>query len=197
MLTEISKMMTHFFIRKNVIAEEDKDTYEYCFEIFVSTIVNLLSVVIIAIATGMYLQTVLFLTTFMLFRSCAGGYHADTHFRCFLILMVVYGVLLILLTFVSLNVLSVVSLVFIIVSSILTILFAPVEHINNPMSKIKRGKLRVKSLCLLVLVSVIAIVLLHFNHVVEGFSLAYGMTAVLLSCMLGNIKNKIINRRKK
>ena len=191
MLTKCSKKMTSFFILKNSISEGERDVYDYCFEIFLSTIANLAAIIIIAIATGTYLETLSFIMSFMVLRACAGGYHADTHFRCFLILMFVYGMFLILLAFVSVSALVIISLLSIIISNILAIFIAPVEHFNNQMSKIKRGKLRIKSLCLVVGISIVTFVLLYFKFSILGFSLVYGITAVLVSCLLGMIKNKL------
>ena len=80
--------------------EFERDVYEYCFEVLLSTFLNLLAIIILAVATGLYLETLCFTISFMTLRGTAGGYHAKTHWGCFLILMLVYAIFAITLFFI-------------------------------------------------------------------------------------------------
>jgi len=46
MLKFLSHKMTCFFIRKNVIEQSEEETYDYCFEILLSTLLNLFSSIV-------------------------------------------------------------------------------------------------------------------------------------------------------
>ena len=61
MLKFLSHKMTCFFIRKNVIEQSEEETYDYCFEILLSTLLNLFSIIIIAVCTQTYLSSFLFI----------------------------------------------------------------------------------------------------------------------------------------
>lgn len=94
MLAKLSKRMTSFFIKKNSIKEEERDVYAYCFKIMLATQVNLIAIIIIWVLTAKYIETLIFVTLFMVLRGCAGGYHANSHMWCFIGIMVVLAYLL-------------------------------------------------------------------------------------------------------
>lgn len=57
MLTKIAQSMSSFFIRSNTISAEDRVVYDYCFEILLSTILNLALIAVIAIFNKALLLT--------------------------------------------------------------------------------------------------------------------------------------------
>lgn len=87
MITLMSKRLSSFFATNSIIKQEDAEVYEYSLEILFSTILNFVAVIIIAILTRKSLLTLLYLLGFIPLRLIAGGYHADTHFRCFGVLL--------------------------------------------------------------------------------------------------------------
>ena len=111
MLSKLSKKMTHFYLSKNKIEEDECEIYDYCFEIFLSTVLNLITVIIIGFACLRFLETTLFIAVFLTVRVMAGGYHSDTHFRCLLLLVVVFSIFLIMLYFVPVSILVFINLI--------------------------------------------------------------------------------------
>ena len=47
MIQKISKRLTTFFVNKKNIAEVDREIYDYSFEIFISTLLNLIILIVI------------------------------------------------------------------------------------------------------------------------------------------------------
>lgn len=88
MLTKLAQRISLFFISKGTIREDERQIYDYCFEIMLSTILNFCSVIVIAIITKTVFFTLCFIVGFMIIRATAGGYHAETHMACLLILIV-------------------------------------------------------------------------------------------------------------
>lgn len=43
----LSKKITCFFIKKNAIDETEREIYNYCFEILLSTLINLIAIIIV------------------------------------------------------------------------------------------------------------------------------------------------------
>ena len=71
--------------------EDDIEVYSYGLQIFLSNVFEVLAVLIIGLCIGRFFETVAFFVSFISLRSGAGGYHAKTYLRCFLGLLVVYG----------------------------------------------------------------------------------------------------------
>jgi accessory gene regulator B len=103
MITQFSKKLASFFVSKKIIECDDKEVYEYSFEIFLATILNGLFIAITAIVTKTILVTLFYLVGFLTLRGVAGGYHAKNHFRCFFILVFTYGLFLITQSYISSN----------------------------------------------------------------------------------------------
>ena len=99
LIARMSRSISSFFIVHGVISKDEREVYNYSFEILLATVLNFLVVVILAIVSRTIPQTVFYLLGFLPLRQIAGGYHAKTHFRCLLILIFSYIVFLVLLHF--------------------------------------------------------------------------------------------------
>lgn len=192
MLVKLSKKMTNYFIKKNVVNAEQRDIYNYCFEVMLSTLLNLLAIIIIAIATKTYIESLLFSIGFMLMRGTAGGYHADTHFRCFITLMAIYSVMLITKFFIPDSIKLYLSVAFLIYSCIVVLIFAPIDSINKILSKEEKKHQRKKSLLYLIILILVASIMLIFAITQNyAYGLSYALFAVSTSMIAGFLKNKI------
>lgn len=118
-------------VAQGIIREEDAPIYRYGLEAMYSSLLELLSILALAALIGNFWQTVLFFAAFIPLRLYAGGYHASTRLRCFLISLVVYAAFTIMLEIVP--VAWFVPLAFIggAVSFLIIWLFAPVIHQNH------------------------------------------------------------------
>lgn len=118
-------------VAQGIIREEDAPIYRYGLEAMYSSLLELLSILTLAALIGNFWQTVLFFAAFIPLRLYAGGYHASTRLRCFLISLVVYAAFTIMLEIVP--VAWFVPLAFIggAVSFLIIWLFAPVIHQNH------------------------------------------------------------------
>ena len=182
MLARVSKQMSSYFIKKGDITEEEREIYDYYFEIMLSTVLNALFLIVCGIVFNNFINTILFMIGFVIFRTVSGGFHASSHMRCFLTLASVFFVLIIMLNFVSLRWINVLTIIFLLVSTLLIYFIAPVEHKNNPLDENTREKLKKSAQILSVLISLIIIILIFtigFSKFI--FSFCYGMFAVAIS----------------
>lgn len=192
MLTHMAQGLSLFFISKNIIKEEDKEVYDYSFEILLSTIINLLAIIIMALVSGTTLYMMFFLFGFSMVRSTAGGYHAETHLGCFLILVCSFAAYLIMLLMMPNLILKNMTIIFCTVSYLLVVIFSPVEDYNKPFTKEEYKKFKIKSNAAVIIASIIAIVLIIvFEKYKWGFSIAMGMCVVALSLIAGTVKNRL------
>ena len=80
--------IVNFITEQDVISDESdvQDFYRYGIEISISSLLNIVLVVIAGILIHHIIESIVFLTLFILIRSFTGGYHADTYFRCNLLM---------------------------------------------------------------------------------------------------------------
>ena len=85
MFHNMVKKITDYMIAKNIIEEEMFDVYQYGFEIMISSAITMLSIMIIACIMDSPLIGILYFIISIPLKVTAGGYHAPTYGKCFLI----------------------------------------------------------------------------------------------------------------
>lgn len=163
MIAKLAKGTAHFFSEKNIVKQEDEEIYAYGMELLYSSIFNILLAVLIAVVTNTFLPTTVFIVTFIILRQYIGGYHAKTHFGCMTIFVVVLIIFSILAKHTPINFEIPVSVVIDVISIILVILFAPVEHPNKPLSDNDKMRLRKKGIFCIFVISVIITAMITFS----------------------------------
>ena len=85
MLNNYINRFVEWQIRNGVLRQEDKSLYQYGYHIMIEYFLNVLAAVIIAVLFRAFEIVIIFTSAFMLLRSYAGGYHADSGLRCFVL----------------------------------------------------------------------------------------------------------------
>lgn len=85
MLSKISKKGTEILVRYGKIDDTQISQYEYGFELLISTISILCTILILGLLGGYTSHTIIFLLYFVPIRITAGGYHAKSYSRCFIL----------------------------------------------------------------------------------------------------------------
>lgn len=180
--TIIKKLLSN-----GTIQEENKALYVYGLKQGIMMIMNCIVALLIGLAFGMLMNSLLFLVFYVPLRSYAGGYHARTQVKCNIYSALLIVVYLFVLKFIPL--ISGLHLIIGLVSSILILALAPVGDINKPLDetemRVYKKRLRI---ILFIEVSILSLfVILEFNKAAMGIALALA----LLVCML--VLGRIIN----
>ncbi|MCI9295793.1 MAG: accessory gene regulator B family protein [Lachnospiraceae bacterium] len=85
MFHNMVKKITDYMIEKNIIEEEMFDIYQYGFELMISSTITMLSIMIIACIMDSPLIGILYFFITVPLKVTAGGYHAPTYAKCFII----------------------------------------------------------------------------------------------------------------
>lgn len=137
--------IVNFITEQDVISDESdvQDFYRYGIEISISSLLNIVLVVIAGILIHHIIESIVFLTLFILIRSFTGGYHADTYFRCNL-LMCTTVILTALANSIFSNKFSLlIIIVLICVTELIVSILGPIENKNKPIDDSKRIKLKI------------------------------------------------------
>lgn len=188
MIARLSKRIAYFFVERSIIQAEDEDVYIYGLQLLFSSVFNGLIAIIVALASGTVIQSIVFLTAFVVMRKSAGGYHAKTHLGCCCILIVVMCMFITILKLVSERYFYTITIVSVIFSIIMVLIYAPLEHKNKPLSNTDKLRLRKKSKLYILIITVLTIILgfLRLKHVMVSAALGI-MTS---SCSIAVAKLK-------
>lgn len=174
-------------LQKNqVIQKGEMEIYQYGLEMIVSTIVNLLLLLLIGVLFHELFSAVLFFCLFVLIRQKSGGYHADTYFKCNSIFAVNLTLVLLWTKFAS-EFYSVSShVIFLAIYFFIVAKYAPRENPNKPLLFAQKKKC--KWCCLLygIILTVTSFILWYGCHLkkyavliaVTMLSVAIAMTDV-------------------
>lgn len=144
MIRLLSSRLADFLCEKSIIPEEDKEIYIYGNELLISSLIGIALVCIVGIILGEFLSTLVFLIVFVINRQFSGGYHASTFFKCSLIFLCDFLVVLFISKMMLLYYSPFVWISLTVVHLAVIIDLAPMENKNKPISPDERTKGRKK-----------------------------------------------------
>ncbi|MDR0914802.1 MAG: accessory gene regulator B family protein [Oscillospiraceae bacterium] len=191
MITRLSQKVSLFFVANKVIEQEDEQYYRYGLEVLISTSLSIISVIIISIITNRFFETLLYLAGFIPLRTVAGGYHAKTHLRCYLVLIFSYLIFLSIIFFLPLAAVMYLGYAAIVLATVLILVLAPIDDPNRPFTDDERQKFKKRSR-LALLVYIAAAVAVSFLSLQLSLCVGLGMLTTGLALLASAIKNKIL-----
>lgn len=191
MITKLSKKIVSFFVQNEVILKEDREVYEYGMQLLLSTLFNGIIALTLAIITKTLWQSVCYLTTFILFRMCAGGFHARTHGGCSSIFVVVFCIFLSYIKYAPIEIYLITTVGTTIFSIVMIFLFAPLEHKNKPLSDSDKKRLRRNSIIYIIILTIVLVFSFRVKLEMLMVCLALGMFTASASILAAIFENKI------
>ena len=189
-MKSISGNIADMLWSQGIIQKNDIDKCKYGIDIFLSSFIEILSILLIAIFMKAFLETVLLFVAFIPLRVYAGGYHADTKLKCYLISLGMYGIFYTIMKFVPCNTYQIINLFCTVFSTVIVVLNAPVIHFNKTINDIEKKHYRKFSIDICLTETVIIILLsaaLPQNKI--AMSLTIGQTSVAVSMIAAIMKN--------
>ena len=172
MIAQLSKRIASFFVHSKVIESENEQVYEYGLELLISTLLNSVIALVLALFSRTLWQCICFLVVFIFLRKSAGGFHAKTHLGCCSILA------------------AIVSLAAVVFSIIMILRFAPLEHENKPITEKGKTRLRKNSIVLALISSVSVMVLFILDFRLIMVCVSFGMLTASGSMLAAVIEKK-------
>ena len=191
--SKIASILTSFFVRKKVIPESNKEMYAYGFEVLLSSFVYTLLFIIVSVLTKTVIHSFCFFIGFYMIRSVSGGFHANTYTTCHILYLANHILFIIIIKVIPINITNIVASGLFIVSAILMLLFAPVDHPNKPFIKNEEARFRKLSIiCSLLLIPMSVFVLLIINTLLLKMLLctSIGSISATISLTIAKILKK-------
>ena len=83
MIDKISEKLTDYFVKERIIRPEEISVYQYGFDITIYTLLSTAGLILLGAVLGYFMKTVILVLGVYLFQTIGGGYHANSHIRCF------------------------------------------------------------------------------------------------------------------
>lgn len=182
-MTRFVNMILDYMVSKKVIVDEEKVRayYKYGIEITISSIFNVVLVLLFGIITNHFIHSCFYLAEFILIRSFSGGFHAKTYVGCNVTMCISFLTLLLgyELFFKSVNILFIVLLE--IFSLLVITVFAPCDNPHKKIKLEKRSGFKIKSIIATLVFGVSGILLYYDNYSLGAwFVMVSGVVSVLL-----------------
>lgn len=196
MIQGYSNKIANFFVKNKIIESQWEEVCSYGLELLISTVMNVLMILMISLAFGTLLEGVLFTVCFIIIRRLAGGYHADTHFGCIFIFSIVFFLNMLIVKQCSLEFSLLLSKVFGLLALCIVFFVPASEHVNRPLLQEEKEKF-IK--CSKVAVSIILFCIIIGNmFLAQWYSLilsaSLGIFVAAISSAVAFLQIKIKNR---
>lgn len=180
MIRKISEAIINCLILNNIIVEDNREIFQFGLEQLLILGLNIIMIIFIGILTGSVWKVVLFTTAFMMLRSYAGGYHASSQLKCFLLTILITSVMFSVINIIAKNVFVLLGL-FIVFSCIILIL-SPVESRNKPLDTIEYVVYKKRVILIWMIESIIILIsmLAHKNEVSACVIIAQVVVGIVL-----------------
>lgn len=190
MTRQLAKIIAHFFYNRDVISQENIDTYTYGYEIMLISGINWGTILIIMLITSSFIESLLYMISFITLRHHTGGYHANSHRNCFLLSIASYLSVLLTIYILPEKYALLLSLFFLSISLFSIFLFSPVENRNLPVSFENQRKHRQYSLFFATAFALCSLLFIFKSYTSLSLSLSSSLFQVSIALLVGVYKNK-------
>lgn len=162
MLTNLCQIIVDFFVKEDIVPEEQRDVYQYGVELSISTLIGLFIVLAIGVLNGRFTESVIFYIVFCLTRAFCGGFHAHSHLLCKVTFICILTLVLI-MDLVLDNIEIYYWFVLYLYSLIIVCAFAPVENPNKKLTSYDKKRCKIILIILMVVWLVVMILFYSFG----------------------------------
>ena len=189
MLSRMSEKITDVFVESKIILFEEKDIYKFGVKQGIMIVLNLFTLFVIGAIYKMIFDVLIYILAYIPLRSYAGGFHAKTHARCYLLSIIILNTVLLII---KKSLISVIACCFLTFFNGLLILFlAPVEDENKLLDDVETVTYRKKTLVILLLELLCLIVALCVKWFFIVYPVVLAITTLGFLLLIGKLKSKI------
>lgn len=178
----------------NGLPESERPVYSYGIQMAIETVLNVISTLLIGIALGQVVASMIFLAGYSMLRTYAGGFHLETALGCYIAsCSLVACILLFSKMFPDEAYWFLIPLT--VIAAAVVFILAPVPATHKPLDDEETVHYRKKSRLRLLLVLVAAVVFWAVKQIHLSIVLAAAVCMVALFMGLGLLKNRWYQRR--
>lgn len=192
MFEKVALHITEWMGHNRIIERDRMVVVKWGISNILDTLFNLATFLIIGILMHMPLETVTFTLGYIPLRSYAGGYHAKTPFRCWVLSNVILLIALLCIRYLSRYPSIIWSLA--ILSVILLIMLMPVSDIHKPLSDADKHRYKRVGIYILFSEIIVSILFRIINLPSITYSIFFIWIILSVMLVLGKMKNKVYQK---
>lgn len=191
----ISSGIADMLWTQGIIQEDDIDKCKYGIDLFIFSFLEIFSILAISAILGNFIETALLFVFFIPLRIYAGGYHADTKLKCYLISLMMYGFCYTLANIAPSGMFALINLVGTVFSLIIVLVKTPIIHINKSVNDVERKNYRKISIqiCLIETTIILLLTMIIPKNIIVIY-LTVGQASVAISMLAAIAKKHIIRK---
>lgn len=182
-----------FLNEDEIMGEERQELIRYGLEILILKVIFVLSVIFLGLIMGCIWECMIFLILFIPIRSMAGGYHAKTRVRCFVLSVFMVVLTMFMLRFTTEN--SDISLIIFVLSIIFSMVIwfrAPIEHGNKMLSDEEKNFIKRKARVNICIESIVAGLMFYLGYSIVTYLMFISIVIAGILFIIEYIRNKLI-----
>ena len=193
MFAKTAKQLVVYLEENQIIKSDDRELYVYGFNQGLTILLNLVTTLGIGLLFDCTLQLVVFMVAYIPLRSYAGGYHARTPLKCYIVSIMMLIAVSICLRCIALN--HWWYWILVVLSILLIIFLSPVEDKNKPLDEMEVTVYRKRAIIITMVEVVLSILfgILHISNLLSAMSLVFITMSSML--VIGCVKNKLNAKR--
>lgn len=191
MIEKISNKLLNYLISSHKIKNDNEiiDYYRYGIEITISSILNIVLIISIGVVTKNIMESLMFLLCFIPLRQVTGGYHAETYFKCNLLFVIVFCLLLVIYKM-SVEILTNYAVIMMLIFSLtIFITECPIENMNKPLNEEQKKINKKKAIILGTLYGCIGVLSKVLSYDI-GVIFLYTLVLIAILVIAAMIKNR-------
>lgn len=184
----LSKCIADFYVKRNIICEDEKDVYGYGLELILNDVFVFTLILIISALFWNVKYGVEFLITICVTRIFFGGFHAKKAYICKMAMVITF--VCVMSASVILKNISFTSLVLVLFGSFIVALpFVPVKHPNKNITKDQRNRNKLFGVISYLIFSLLACLSWKYIDNSDGIIIALSLCAVTVLVIIGSLFN--------
>lgn len=175
-------------VSSRVVKAEDIEIYIYGINQILVSILNISSALILGAIFGVFYEIAVFMAAYIPLRTFAGGYHAKTPLRCYVVSMIMLAIVSVGLRYFCIA--DEAYYVILVISIVVILILSPVEDKNKPLNEIEY-KIYKKRTAIIVATEFAIYLILKFvrlDHLSEA--IIYSFAALSFMLVAGKIKKE-------
>ena len=185
MFESLSISITNRMERSGVFSPDEKEIYQYGIQQILLTFLNLVTVAIIGLLLGAFRNLLIFTIAYIPLRKMAGGFHAKTPIRCYVVSTAMFVFVALVPRWISIGAFE--TTILLLVFSVVIIALAPVGSANKPLDDLEKKVYKKRAVVICAVEVIAALVFLHLSVQVVADGIFWAVTMVLVLLLLGKL----------
>lgn len=189
MLEKLAGRIVEYQINKGTLQEEERNVYQYAYELLLNQLINIVIAIVIAAAFQNPAAVLIFLLSYIPLRTFAGGYHANTNLGCTIVSAFLLCFVCLIVNYARQDGFLIWYPVSFIISGGFIFRYAPVQDRNKPLDELEIIRYKSKSR-IIWCIEIIMGILFYFFSRKTGMVIALSHLFSAFMLGVGAIKNK-------